>query len=53
MGIVKIDDELYEELCKVSLVMVCLINVQVEYWIKIGMLVEVNLVMIYFQIVNY
>ncbi|MBA3988783.1 ParD-like family protein [Aliidiomarina maris] len=42
MGIVKIDDELHEEIRKASSVMVRSINAQAEYWIKIGMLAEAN-----------
>jgi len=40
MGIVKISDELHEELRKVSSVMSRSINSQAEFWIKIGMLAE-------------
>lgn len=42
MGIVKIGDELHEEIRKSSSVMVRSINAQAEYWIKIGMLAEAN-----------
>lgn len=42
MGIVKINDELHEEVRKASSVMVRSINAQAEYWIKIGMLAEAN-----------
>jgi hypothetical protein len=42
MGIVKIDDELHEEVRKASSLMVRSINAQAEYWIKIGMLAEAN-----------
>lgn len=42
MGIVKINDQLHEELRKASGVMVRSINAQAEYWIKIGMLAEAN-----------
>ncbi len=42
MGIVKIGDELHEEVRKASSVMCRSINAQVEYWIKIGMLAEAN-----------
>ena len=42
MGIVKIDDELHEEVRKASTVMVRSINAQAEFWIKIGMLAEAN-----------
>lgn len=52
MGIVKIGDDLHEEVRKASAVMVRSINAQAEYWIKIGMLAEANPNMSYFQIVN-
>ena len=42
MGIVKIDDELHEEVRKASSLMVRSINAQAEYWIKIGILAEAN-----------
>lgn len=52
MGIVKIDDELHEEIRKASTVMVRSINAQAEYWMKIGMLAEANPTMSYSQIIN-
>jgi len=52
MGIVKIDDELHEDIRKASAVMVRSINAQAEYWMKIGMLAEANPNMSYNQIVN-
>lgn len=42
MGIVKIDDELHEEVRKASAVMERSINAQAAFWIKIGMLAEAN-----------
>lgn len=42
MGIVKIDDELHEEVRRASTVMCRSINAQAEFWIKIGMLAEAN-----------
>lgn len=42
MGIVKISDELHEEVRKASTVMVRSINAQAEFWIKMGMLAEAN-----------
>lgn len=42
MGIVKIADELHEELRKASGVMCRSINAQAEFWIKVGMLAEAN-----------
>ncbi|MDK2777665.1 MAG: ParD-like family protein [Pseudomonadota bacterium] len=40
MGIVKISDELHEEIRDTSAVMARSINAQAEFWIKIGMLAE-------------
>ncbi|MBE7214331.1 ParD-like family protein [Shewanella benthica] len=42
MGLVKISDELHEEIRKSSSVMSRSINSQVEFWIKTGMLAELN-----------
>ncbi|MPY21398.1 hypothetical protein FM037_19235 [Shewanella psychropiezotolerans] len=42
MGLVKISDELHEEIRKSSNVMSRSINSQVEFWIKTGMLAELN-----------
>lgn len=42
MGIVKINDQLHEDIRKASTVMVRSINAQAEYWIKVGMLAEAN-----------
>ncbi len=52
MGIVKINDELHEEIRKASSVMVRSINAQAEYWIKMGMLAEANPGMSFAQIVD-
>tara|TARA_R110001583_G_scaffold60735_1_gene180167 strand:- start:542 stop:748 length:207 start_codon:yes stop_codon:yes gene_type:complete len=52
MGIVKISDELHEEIRKASSVMVRSINAQAEFWIKIGMLAETNPSMSFTQIMN-
>jgi len=52
MGIVKIGDELHEEIRKASSAMVRSINSQAEYWIKIGMLAETNPTMTYSEIVR-
>jgi len=52
MGIVKISDELHEELRKASSTMVRSINSQAEYWIKIGMLAETNPTMTYSEIIR-
>ncbi len=42
MGIVKISDELHEEIRKASALMSRSINAQAEFWIKIGMQAELN-----------
>ena len=42
MGIVKISDELHDEIRKASNVMVRSINSQAEFWIKVGRLAERN-----------
>ena len=52
MGIVKISDELHEEIRKASTAMVRSINAQSEYWIKIGMLAELNPTMTYSDIIK-
>lgn len=52
MGIVKISDELHEEIRKSSTVMVRSINAQAEFWIKIGMLAEANPSLCFSEIVR-
>ncbi|GAB1580553.1 MULTISPECIES: ParD-like family protein [Phyllobacteriaceae] len=52
MGIVKISDELHEELRKASDVMCRSINAQAEYWMKIGMLAQANPDMSFNEIVQ-
>tara|TARA_R110001599_G_scaffold94857_2_gene246349 strand:- start:3278 stop:3514 length:237 start_codon:yes stop_codon:yes gene_type:complete len=52
MGIVKISDDLHEEIRKSSSVMVRSINAQAEYWIKIGMLAEANPGMSFSEIIS-
>ncbi|MBC7465200.1 MAG: ParD-like family protein [Bdellovibrio sp.] len=42
MGIVKISDELHDELRKASQVFDRSLNSQAEHWIKIGMLAELH-----------
>lgn len=42
MGIVSIDDDLHDQLRRVSKVSCRSINAQAAYWIKIGMLCETN-----------
>lgn len=42
MGIVKIDNDLHEEVRRASAVMCRSINAQAEFWIKMGSLAEAN-----------
>ncbi|GAB5349778.1 ParD-like family protein [Alteriqipengyuania sp. 357] len=42
MGLVKIDDELHEQVRRASSVMCRSINAQAEFWMKIGRLAEAN-----------
>lgn len=42
MGIVKINEELHEEVRRASVAMVRSINAQAEFWMKMGMLAELN-----------
>lgn len=42
MGIVKIDEDLHEDVRRASSVMCRSINGQAEFWMKIGMLAEAN-----------
>jgi len=42
MGIVNIDDDLHEQIRKASVVSYRSINAQAGFWIKIGMLCEMN-----------
>ncbi|NQZ33218.1 MAG: ParD-like family protein [Oceanospirillaceae bacterium] len=52
MGIVKISDQLHEELRKSSQVMSRSINAQAEFWIKTGMLAELNPQLSYSEIIQ-
>ena len=52
MGIVKISDELHEEVRKNSSVMERSINSQAEFWMKIGRLAEQNPTLTYEQILK-
>lgn len=52
MGIVKISDELHEEIRKSSAVMSRSINSQAEFWIKMGMLAELNPDLTFQQIIQ-
>jgi hypothetical protein len=42
MGIVNIDDELHDQVRKASTVSVRSINAQAAFWVRIGMLCEMN-----------
>lgn len=52
MGIVKISDELHEEVRKTSAVMERSINSQAEFWLKIGRLAEQNPTLSFEQIIE-
>ena len=52
MGIVKISDELHEDVRRASTVMCRSINAQAEFWMKIGMLAEANPTLSYSDIVK-
>jgi len=51
MGIVSIEDELHEQLRKASKASYRSINAQAAFWIKIGMLCELNPQLTFQQIV--
>lgn len=51
MGIVNIDDELHDQLRKTSTVSCRSINAQAAFWIRIGMLCELNPTQSYSEIV--
>lgn len=52
MGIVKINDELHQDLRLASDAMMRSINAQAEFWIKIGMLAELNPTLTYRDILQ-
>ncbi|MEO9944871.1 MAG: ParD-like family protein [Paraglaciecola sp.] len=52
MGIVKISNELHEEVRKNSTVMERSINSQAEFWLKIGRLAEQNPTLTYEEILR-
>jgi len=52
MGIVKIDEELHEEVRRASTVMCRSINAQAEFWMKVGMLAEANPTLSFNEIVR-
>jgi hypothetical protein len=52
MGIVNIDDELHDQVRKGSVVSCRSINAQAAFWIKIGMLCEMNPTLSFNEIVG-
>ena len=52
MGIVKIDDELHEDIRRASQVMCRSINAQAEFWMKIGKLAGANPTLSFNEIVQ-
>ncbi|WP_376873425.1 ParD-like family protein [Albirhodobacter sp. R86504] len=52
MGLVKIDDNLHEDIRRASAVMCRSINAQAEFWMKIGMLAEANPTLSFIDIVK-
>ncbi|QSR18320.1 ParD-like family protein [Novosphingobium sp. KA1] len=52
MGIVKIADDLHEEVRRASAVMCRSINAQAEFWMKVGMLAEANPTLSFTEIVQ-
>lgn len=52
MGIVKITDQLHEQLRLASAAMDRSINAQAEFWIKIGLLAELNPQLSYNELIN-
>ncbi|WP_087024849.1 ParD-like family protein [Thaumasiovibrio subtropicus] len=52
MGIVKISEDLHEEIRKASNVMSRSINSQAEFWMKMGMLAELNPNMTFNQLIR-
>ncbi|WP_064607548.1 ParD-like family protein [Photobacterium sp. J15] len=52
MGIVKISEDLHEEIRKASGAMHRSINSQAEFWIKIGMMAELNPHLTFNQLVS-
>ncbi|MEH6449369.1 MAG: ParD-like family protein [Oleispira sp.] len=52
MGIVKISEQLHEEIRKSSSVMTRSINSQAEFWMRMGMLAEMNPSLTYAEIIQ-
>ena len=52
MGIVKISDELHDDIRKSSQIMSRSINSQAEFWMKIGRLAELNPALTFHEIIK-
>jgi len=52
MGIVKIDDELHEDIRQASTAMSRSINAQAEFWMKVGMMAELHPELTFNQLVK-
>lgn len=52
MGIVNIDDQLHDQIRKASAVSCRSINAQAAFWIKVGMLCEMNPTLTFNEIVG-
>jgi hypothetical protein len=52
MGILKITDELHDDLRDASRAMARSINAQAEYWLRIGMMAELNPSLTYQQLIR-
>lgn len=52
MGIVNIDDELHDQLRRASKVSCRSINAQAAFWIKVGMLCEINPTLSFSEIIE-
>ncbi|WP_193162727.1 ParD-like family protein [Microbulbifer hainanensis] len=50
MGILKVSDQLHDEIRRASAVMARSINAQAEFWVRIGMLAELNPELTYNQL---
>ncbi|MGY2291710.1 ParD-like family protein [Pseudomonas sp. SDO528_S397] len=53
MGIVKISDPLHEQIRLASAAMDRSINAQAEFWVKIGLLAELNPHLAYNDLINH
>ncbi|MET1416217.1 ParD-like family protein [Roseibium sp. HPY-6] len=52
MGIVKIGEDLHDDIRRASTVMCRSINAQAEFWMKIGMLAEANPTLSFSEIIK-